>query len=176
MRNFEVLAMMTVRLRRFRTLLFCLAIGFCSGVGCEGSVGPEDRSGADSSRGGAQAMPIETPVTDALNYEGGDATDWKIFEVSQSGPVTVDVFFDTDYVEGVITVHDQYGTELASRTRTPGQQQDQIVVNLPEASSYYVRIHLTAYYSTYSIVVTPGEGGSAGGTGGIARPVLDEPL
>lgn len=168
--------MMTVRLRQFRTLLAFLAIGFCPGVGCEGSVGPEDRSGADASRGGAQAMPIETPITDALNYEGGDATDWKIFEVTESGPTTVDVYFDTDYVQGGISVHDQYGTELASRGRSPGQQHDQIIVNLPEAGSYYVRIYLTAYYSTYSIVVTPGEGGGAGGTGGIARPVLADPL
>jgi hypothetical protein len=154
---------------------WALAVAGLLALGC-GGVGPEERSGRDQARGGAREIPLEQVVTDALHAEGGDTTDWKMFTTSVGGPHTIDVYWDNDFVRGGVVVTDQYGTEVASALHDADRQHDQLVVDLPEAGSYYMKLYLTYWYTNYSVRVYPGQPREAEGWEEDPRPEFDREI
>ena len=128
-----------------------------SWVAACGSVGPEDNSRRDVQRAGAQTIPLETAITDAINFEGGDATDWKVFEIPSPHTYTIEVFWDAPYVHSSVALHDQYGTLLEALTHTPGDTTDVLTVELREAGLHYIRIRTQMYRTTYSLRVYEGQ-------------------
>jgi len=128
-------------------------------------------SGPDKDRGGALPISIGTIVTDELNPDGGDHTDWKSISVPTPGFLTVQVFWDqsADIHGAVITVHDRFGAELQKRAHQPHVPQDELVVRV-EPGYYFVRLQAERGRSIYSIVAR--HQGAAGGDdiGGGSRP------
>ncbi|MBN1947842.1 MAG: PPC domain-containing protein [Bradymonadales bacterium] len=156
--------------------LLCLAVWLATPIGCTGRPGPEDNSGHDTSRSGAVTAPFDVAITDAVNYEGGDATDWKKFEIAQAGQVTVDIYWDTETVLGEVSLHDQYGATITSATHDRSGQHDQITANLPADGLYYIRIRTTGGRSTYSIRLYLGPPRESGQMQEDPRPEFDRPI
>ena len=142
---------------RLRILGVVVAVAVACAASSCGGPGPEDHSGRDTQRAGAQQIPLETAVTDALNFEGGDATDWKVFEIPSPDTYTLEFYWDAPFVHSSVALHDQYGTLLQALTHTPGQHHDVLTVDLREAGLHYIRIHSDMYRTTYSIRVYEGQ-------------------
>lgn len=138
-----------------------------------GGVEPDERSGRDAARGGAQEFPLDRAVTDAVNFEGGDATDWKVFEIERSGTYTLELYWDYQYVESVVNVHDQYGTLLQTINHDRTRSYDIVELDLPESGLYYLRIRSDKYRTTYSLRVTEGR---IDASGEPQREPREEPL
>jgi hypothetical protein len=163
--------------RTVRSLVLCLLVAVSSvAAGCAKSYAPDERSGNDRVRTGAQSMPLQRAVTDAVNYEGGDATDWKSFEVPAAGPVTVEVYFDNPFVNVEVGLYDSYGSQLARQRRSSGSDPVRIVHSLPEGGLYFVMIQATENHSVYSIRVTPGGGQTDTEQVVDPRPEFDRPI
>ena len=144
--------MMCIR-SRFALLMACLV---ATALGCEGMPEPDERSGRDSQRAGAQSVPLDVVVTDAVNHTGGDSTDWKVFEIEDTGQYTIELFWDNPYIEGEVNLHDQYGTLMETIGHRNGGSEDRLVIHLTEAGLYYLRIHREKNRTTYSVRVYPG--------------------
>lgn len=149
--------------------LFLLAL-----MGCN-AIGPEDNSGSDTARPGAQTMPLETVVTDAINFEGGDATDWKSFTIESPGAHTLEFFWDNPLIQATVALHDQYGTLMQTVTHQSGGT-DVLTVDLPESGLYYLRIRTQMYRTTYSVRVYEGPPRDAEDWQEDPIPELDRPI
>ena len=145
-------------------------------MGCPDTYAPDERSSDDQARTGAQAMPLRTPVTDAVNYEGGDATDWKAFNAPGAGQMTIEVFFDNHYIDSSVSLYDSYGTRLDSTSRAAGSDPAVIVYEVPEAGPYYIRIQANQNNSVYSVRVYPGTPREGSEPEVDPRPVFDRPI
>jgi len=155
-----------------RTLLqFLFAASLVSGWGC--TVGPDENSGPDKDRGGAIPVTIGQVVSDDLNPEAGDSTDWKSFAVPAPGFLTVQVFWDqsSDIKQAVITVHDKFGAQLESRVHQASIPNDELVVRVDQGY-YFVKLQAEKGASIYSLKGNHayGEDDNGGGDGGTIRP------
>ena len=128
-------------------LVFALSCGFPE---------PDENSGRDVQRAGAQTIPLDTAVTDAVNHAGGDSTDWKVFEITDTGEYTIELFWDNPYVESEFNLHDQYGTRLETVGHRNASGESQLVISLSEVGLYYIRIFSEKNRTTYSVRVYPG--------------------
>jgi hypothetical protein len=164
-----------VRRRLINPWLLWLAAALGLLMGC-GRPGPEDNSGRDSGRGGALGINLDTVVTDAVNFEGGDATDWKKFELSQGGPLTVDIFWDNTIITGSLSLHDQYGASIANVSHNTSGQHDQLTASVPSDGLYYIRIHSSVGRSTYSVRVYTGPPREQEQWQEEPRPEFDRPI
>jgi len=145
--------MIDVTTQHIRILVISAAV---LAVAC-GGPGPEENSGVDAQRAGAQTVPLEAVVTDAINFEGGDATDWKVFEIPSAGTYTLEFFWDAAYINGSVALHDQYGTRLDGLTHAAGREKEVLTLRLSESGLYYIRIHSDMYRTTYSVRIYEGE-------------------
>jgi hypothetical protein len=143
-------------------------------VACN-QVTPEEFSFADANRGGAQSIPLNRVVTDTVNFEGGDATDWKVFSVPSSGLYSVELFWDIPFVESQVILHDQYGVEIERVIHLDGEE-DLLQVELQEVGDYYLKIQAQRYRSSYSLRISQGEPQSIGVVEGELRPEFDRPV
>ncbi|MCA9563350.1 MAG: hypothetical protein KC561_07665 [Myxococcales bacterium] len=155
--------------------VFALALALLATTGCS-NVGPNDNSRRDAQRAGAQEIPLDTAVTDAINFAGGDATDWKAFNVTEAGEYTMEFFFDNPIVNATIDLHNQYGERLESLTHNVNGPSDVMTVNLREVGTYYLRFNTTQYRSTYSLRVYQGRPTQANTPTEEPRPEFDRPI
>tara|TARA_B100000029_G_C17293267_1_gene857797 strand:- start:310 stop:804 length:495 start_codon:yes stop_codon:yes gene_type:complete len=138
-------------------------------------VAPDEFSLADANRTGAQSIPLNRVVTDTVNFEGGDATDWKVFSVSSSGLYSVEIFWDHPYVQRQVILHNQYGVEIDRLAQLEGEG-DLLQVELQEAGDYYLKIHAQRYRSSYSLRVSQGEPQPIGAVEVQQRPEFDRTI
>jgi hypothetical protein len=164
-----------LRMRRSSAVL-AMWVGFVLiAIGCAGAYEPEENSGRDTARQGAQTIPLATAVTDGVNYEGGDATDWKVFEMPAPGRVTVQLYLDNHpNIQASLGLFDQYGGEVETMNAS-GEQETILRANVNEAGLYYVRVQSTQGRSTYSVRVYQGD---PTGPAEVSdpRPEFDRPL
>ncbi len=132
-------------------LLAGLLIG-CGGVG--GAVDSE--SGGDELRDRANGFFVDRgSVTDRLNGDGGDNTDWKYVDVNDPGRVSINVVFDSpESLTGArVTLHDEFGERLDQRVVSAstgsGYRFDTEVEKVP--NKFYVRVFTREGTSAYSI-------------------------
>jgi hypothetical protein len=158
-------------------VILSLLVGLATvALGCPSTYEPDERSTNDRARTGARSMPLQRAVTDAVNYEGGDATDWKSFEAPGAGPITIEVFFDNSFVKAEVGLYDSYGSQLASQRRSSGTEPLRIVHQVPAAGLYFVQIRATENRSIYSIRIFPGTGQTDTEQVVDPRPEFDRPI
>jgi hypothetical protein len=134
------------------TYLLAGLLAACGGVG--GAVDGE--SGGDELRDRANGFFVDRgSVTDRLNGDGGDNTDWKYVDVNDPGRVSISVVFDSpDSLSGArVTLHDEFGERLDQRVVSPstgsGYRFDTEVQKVP--NKFYVRVFTREGTSAYSI-------------------------
>lgn len=91
-------------------LLIGLPLGLLA-AGC--ASGPESASGPDAFRHEAIEMELDLWVTDDVDGQSGDTTDWKTFKIGAPTDVTVTIVFEDDQVEADIGLYDRYGMPVA---------------------------------------------------------------
>ena len=156
---------------------FSMLLALMAGLACDGIPEPNENSGRDQQRAGAQTVPLDVVVTDAVNHAGGDSTDWKVFEIENTGQYTIELFWDNPYIECEVNLHDQYGTLLETVGHRSGGSENILVVDLSEVGLYYLRVHAEKERTTYSVRVYEGGPRQGDGTPGPEPvPEFDRPI
>ncbi len=78
-------------------------------LGCGGDEAPQDE---DFERHLAKPLPLNKVFTDALSPLGGDKSDWKIFNTTEPGLVTVSIHFDKPDGDCEAQLADKYGAKI----------------------------------------------------------------
>jgi len=76
-------------------------------------VQPDEKSGDDKDRHKAKPLAIGKPESDAVDYSGGDRTDWKLLELQDTGTLTVDLIVDNPKSNVTLALYDRYGKQVA---------------------------------------------------------------
>ncbi len=134
-----------------------LALSALSLVACGGVGGAVDgNSGGDDARDRANGFFVDRgTVTDRLDGDDGDNTDWKYVDINDAGRLTIKVVVDSpERLKGArITLHDRYGERLDQRvisaTTGSGYTFDAEVEKLP--AKFFVRVYTREGTSAYSI-------------------------
>jgi len=94
-----------------RTLLSLLVAVAALGAGC--ITQPDEKSGGDGDRHKAKQLKMGKPESDAVDYNAGDRTDWKLVELQDTGTLTVEVIVDNPKSNLTVAVFDRYGKPVA---------------------------------------------------------------
>ena len=100
------------------------------------------RSGLDGKRSGAQQIQPNIGITDDVNFDLQDQTDWKQVQLKgKPGVLTVELRWDTANADLNCDVFDSFGEQIAgSPGPTPGAQFKKTVVQIDKPGVYYLRI------------------------------------
>lgn len=136
---------------------------------------PDANSGGDAYRNEAAVIKVgEEWVTDDLNLDEGDATDWKIFGLESGGRLVIEVQVDDKDAELVISAFSGYGDSIGTTLNKPGQAASTLEVQAPGPGRYFVMVRATGGPpTTYMIraqlaeATTPAEPGGASGRPGF---------
>jgi hypothetical protein len=103
---------------------------------------PDANSGPDGKRSGATPIEVNKLVTDEVNFDKQDMTDWKSVELKgKAGLLTVLLHWDNDKSDMNIDAFDAMGTQAAtSPGLQPGSQDKKLVVQIDKLGLYYLRV------------------------------------
>ncbi len=135
-------------MRRLFALLLVSMVGGCgpkatnTSANYQPPVGPDDKSGPDGKRSGANALKVNTPVTDEVNVPHGDKTDWyKVDLLGKAGVLTCQLNWDNPKSDVMVDVFDAVGAQIAaSPVRGAGEQLKKLLVQIDNPGTYYIRI------------------------------------
>ena len=133
---------------KMRTLFVPLVVGGALIAGCKPrppetpkAMDADFESGSDFRRSGARAMPINTPVTDSVNYDKGDQTDWKALELKgKPGVLSIEAHWDNAASDLSVDVFDSLGTQIASSPQASGTPEKKMVVQIEQPGVFYLRM------------------------------------
>lgn len=129
-------------------LVLGLAVTACGG---NVEVLPDSQSGEDFDRAGAQELFLDKLVDDYVDFEGGDATDWKFFKVKAKGILELTVYWDDHRdIESVIDVRDRFGALIDSRRHSDELEKDKLDLKV-DAGTHFVRLYASKGSSVYTI-------------------------
>lgn len=94
----------------FRSLL--IATGLLAVSSIPGCVGPEDKSTEDYERHRAKSLALGQSEPDAVDYTGGDRTDWKVLELQDTGFLTVELILDDPAANVAVSLFDRRGKAI----------------------------------------------------------------
>lgn len=118
-------------------------------VGCgpkkvdeKAKVDNDANSGPDGKRSGAMAIEVNKLVTDEVNFDKQDMTDWKSVELKgKPGLLTVLLHWDNEKSDLNLDVFEAMGNSIAtSPGPQPGSQDKKLVVQIDKLGLYYIRI------------------------------------
>jgi hypothetical protein len=152
-----------------------LLLTLCAASGCKNE---RDRNSAgDDTRGKSTPATLGMVITDQISPTYGDHTDWKSYAVPAPGVLAIRVYWDaSDKIrDGIITVHDKYGMQLAERLHDPNVSIDELLVRVDQGF-YYVKVGAERGESIYSIqgqhlLVSPSDDGGDGSIPTMASPI-----
>ncbi len=112
------------------------------------------RSGPDGKRSTAREVRINTPVTDEVNFQSQDKTDWYLVKLlGRSGVLNTVVHWDSDSSDVMIDVFDEIGRQIsASPVRNRNAKEKSLLTQIDKPGVYYVRV--TAPTKTDATVYT----------------------
>lgn len=131
-------------------LLFVAGLAACGAVA--GSM--DAKSEGDQARDQALALFLDRTMTDSVDGEGGDNTDWKYIDIVDKGGLRVDVGMDApEGLKGAeIELFDEFGKRLDRRLVMPNQTSYSFEVEVDKVpNKYFVRTFTAEGRSTYSI-------------------------
>jgi len=99
-------------------------------------------SGPDGKRSGAVAIEVNKLVTDEVNFDKQDASDWKSVELKgKPGLLEVVLHWDNDKSDMNIDAYDAMGASVASSPGLqPGAQDKKLSVQIDKLGIYYLKV------------------------------------
>ncbi|MBN1947841.1 MAG: hypothetical protein JW797_19400 [Bradymonadales bacterium] len=107
-------------------------------------------SGDDATLAGARGL-FDIAINDSVDAPAGDNTDYKYFDVTERGRVTVRVRFTAPEVGGTVSLHNDFGDTLYEEPVAPGQNEVVIQEFSVLPGRYYVRIFASEGSSEYIV-------------------------
>ena len=139
-----------------------LSLAAVGGMGCKKSkpdtrpkFDADARSGLDGKRSGAITIEVNKVVTDDVNFDGQDQTDWKQVELKgKPGILTVELHWDRAEADLNCDVFNSFGEQIAaSPGPQAGAQQKKVIVEVSNLGVYFLRIQAAKRgdYSVYTL-------------------------
>lgn len=130
-------------MRHVQPLAATLSLAVAALAACVLEVTPDRSSGGDGERHQAQPQELGKLFMDAVDYDDGDATDFRYVVIGQRGLLTVTCAFDNVVAETSVTVRDAVGNVMATQYHNGEPRQVATVKVKPGADGtarYYVEI------------------------------------
>ena len=135
---------------RWTTIGAALALGT---VAC-GGIGFDERTGGDAGRGDAAGLKIGPLVYDRVDAPRGDNTDWKKFELEESGKVTLKVWWDEPKAaKAVVELFDEGGDRIEILKHSAADREEQIGPLKLKKGVWFVRVLASEGASTYTLKI-----------------------
>ena len=125
----------------FTASLACLLVAL--GSACTLEVSAERSSGGDGERHLAQPQEINKLFLDSVDYDSGDATDYRYVVIGQRGLLSVTCHFDNVAAKTSVTVRDVVGNVMATQYHNGEPRQVATVKVKPGpdgTARYYVEV------------------------------------
>ncbi|MBN1945103.1 MAG: hypothetical protein JW797_05470 [Bradymonadales bacterium] len=123
------------------------------GLACSPNLAPDpnEKSGDDGERSKAQLIELGAPVNDNVNFNDGDMTDWKYFQIPSPGRVMVTLGCDYTGAYCGANIRDEVGV-LVTRMRTDGEPRvsEEVAV---QRGNYYLEIFVPSAATDYTVQV-----------------------
>ena len=132
--------------RRSPGTVAVLGLATLLSYGCKPDKPPEydgdAKSGPDGKRSGAVLMQVNSTVTDDVNYDNQDQTDWKQVQLTgKPGIFSAELHWDNAAADLNVDIFDSLGQQIgASPGPSPGQQTKKTVADIPAPGVYFVRV------------------------------------
>lgn len=136
------------RLGLVAVVLTALVLGACN---ANMQRDPNENSGEDGERGKAQLLPLNEPVNDRVDYNGGDMTDWKLLQIPAPGEITVTLGCDYTGAGCTANLRADVGTVIDS-IESQGQPRVSSSFSLARGN-YYLEIFVPASATDYTVQV-----------------------
>ena len=158
--------MTLARLRTISLVALALAAAACEKKGVKGPrpIDPDANSGPDARRSGAVAIAPNQPVTDEVNFDKQDQTDWKSVELrGKPGILAVELHWDDPGSELDVDLFDAVGVQVAaSPGGATGAQLKKIAYEVEQPGVYFIRVRAPrAKCASVYTVLARWEGGRA---------------
>ncbi len=133
---------------------------------------PDSHSGNDYTQSMAAPIDVGATVDDKVDAKKGDNTDWKRFNIEDSGPVKINIYWDNpDKIDATVALYTAIGVKIGeikhkSDDKSP---KDTLVKKSVGPGSYFVKIHADKGASVYTLEVLAGDSIN-GSTYGVPRP------
>jgi hypothetical protein len=100
------------------------------------------RSGPDGKRVGARTLQPNTPISDSVNYEMQDQTDWYVVQLQGNpGILTCELEWSNDKSDIAVDVFDQGGNQLAASAPAPGAKHKTLLAKIDKVpDAYFIRV------------------------------------
>src|SRR4051812_15688197 len=105
---------------RLPTLTLFLLVAGCGPSpppksGADAKFDADARSGPDGKRSTAREVKINTPVTDEVNFQAQDKTDWYLVKLlGHAGVLNTVVHWDSETSDVMIDVFDEIGRQISA--------------------------------------------------------------
>jgi hypothetical protein len=126
--------------------LLLLPLAFALLVGCKKKEPPpfdtEAKSDPDGKRVGARTLSPNAPISDSVDYQGQDQTDWYLVQLpGKPGILSCEVTWSNDKSDVAVDVFDEGGNQLAASAPAPGAKQKTLLAKIERAPApYFIRV------------------------------------
>ncbi len=105
---------------------------------CNINLNPDRNSGADAERHAAPGAKLNEVYLDSVDFDSGDATDWRYVLVGQQGILAITCHFDEIDAKAVVHLRDAVGNILATQHNS-GQARQEATAKVKEGK-YYIEV------------------------------------
>ena len=130
-----------------RLLVIPLTFVFVAGwAGCKPKPPPpfdaDAKSGPDGKRVGARTLQPNVPISDSVNFQGQDQTDWYVVQLpGKAGILTCEVTWANDKSDIAVDVFDEGGNQLAASAPAPGAKTKTLLAKIDKVPApYFIRV------------------------------------
>ena len=123
--------------------LFLVPLVLLAG-GCAVNVTPNRNTGGDGERFQAQPQELNKIFMDSVDFDDGDATDWRYVVIGQRGLLSVTCHFDNPQAKTSVNVRDAVGNVLAAQYHNGQPRQEATVKVKPGVEGtgkYFVEVN-----------------------------------
>lgn len=106
---------------------------------CSLNLDPNRASGKDGERYTAPGAELNKVYNDSVDYDAGDATDWRLLAIGQQGILTLTCHFDEIDAKTMVHIRDAVGNILAEQAHN-GQPRQELTAKVDEGK-YYIEIY-----------------------------------
>ncbi len=139
-------------MRKIAITLACALAG-CHPATPEPGPDPDRDSGGDAARSGARPIAVGQLVTDEVDFDKGDMTDWKSIRLDRKGTLRIKLHWDNDKMDLNIDGFDRAGEPAASSPGLrPGEQEKTVLMQVDQPGTYFLRVtaphaHMASVYT-----------------------------